>query len=144
MVNGSRRTRQYFVVADKKVRDIRNHVWLSLRRKWLKYIESRESPSCQESSVRILRSGSWILFLTCSTGKWRFWGNSNYRRAVINPAHVCFVLFCPFFSFVWWWGGGGGVGGEGSLKTTFELAHASCSLPEWQTVKLSYFAPCSL
>ena len=29
-------------------------------------------------------------FLTCPTGKWFFWRNSNYRRTVINPARRFF------------------------------------------------------
>ena len=42
-----------------------------------------------------------------------FWGNSNYRRTAINPAHQFF----------------------------FRLAHARYCLPEWQAVKLTFFAP---
>ena len=51
-----------------------------------------------------------------------FWGgNSNHRRTVIN-AHQNF-----FF---------------GLVEMTFGLVHASYSLPEWQAVKLTFFAPC--
>ena len=47
-------------------------------------------------------------------------GNSNYRRTVINPAHQIF---------------------GGLVEMTFGLVHASYSLPEWQAVKLTFFAP---
>ena len=49
-----------------------------------------------------------------------FWGNSNYRRNVINPAHQIFFRL---------------------VEMTFRLLHASYSLPEWQAVKLTFFAP---
>ena len=48
-------------------------------------------------------------------------GNSNYRRTVINPAHQIF---------------------GGLVEMTFGLVHASYSLPEWQAVKLTFFAHC--
>ena len=48
-------------------------------------------------------------------------GNSNYRRTVINPASQIF---------------------GGLVEMTFRLVHASYSLPEWQAVKLTFFAPC--
>ena len=47
-------------------------------------------------------------------------GNSNYRRTVINPAHQ--ILGEP-------------------VEMTFGLVHPSYSLPEWQAVKLTFFAP---
>ena len=47
-------------------------------------------------------------------------GNSNYRRTVINPAHQIF---------------------GGLVEMTFGLVHASYSLPEWQAVKMTFFAP---
>ena len=50
-----------------------------------------------------------------------FGGNSNYKTTVINPAHQIFF---------------------GLVKMTFGLVHASYSLPEWQAVKLTFFAPC--
>ena len=43
-------------------------------------------------------------------------------KPVINPAH-------PKFYF-------------GLIKLTLGLEHVSCSLPEWQAVKLTFFAPC--
>ena len=49
-----------------------------------------------------------------------FLGNSNYRRNVINPAHQIFFRL---------------------VEMTFGLVHASYSLPEWQAVKLTFFAP---
>ena len=52
----------------------------------------------------------------CSLG-----GNSNYRRIVINPATKRVL---------------------GLVEMTCGLVHASYSLPEWQAVKLTFFAPC--
>ena len=49
-----------------------------------------------------------------------FLGNSNYRRTENNSAHQNL--------------GGGGRGGVG-------LVHTSYSLPIWQAVKLTLFAP---
>ena len=49
-----------------------------------------------------------------------FLGNSNYRRNAINPAHQIFFRL---------------------VEMTFRLVHASYSLPEWQAVKLTFFAP---
>ena len=54
--------------------------------------------------------------------KWYFFRNLNNRRTVINPAHQIFF---------------------GLIEMTFGLVHASYSLPEWQAVKLTFFAPCS-
>ena len=51
-----------------------------------------------------------------------FGENSNYRGNVINPAHQ--IL-------------------GGLVEMTFGLVHASYSLPEWQAVKLTSFAPCT-
>ena len=48
-----------------------------------------------------------------------FWGNSNYRRIVINPANQK---------------------GFWETEMTCGLVHASYSLPEWQAVKLTFFA----
>ena len=48
-----------------------------------------------------------------------FLGNSKYRRIVVNPANQ--------------------KGFRGQLKG--KLVHASYSLPEWQAVKLTSFAP---
>ena len=53
-------------------------------------------------------------------GKWYFSRNLNNRRTVINPAHQIFF---------------------GLIEMTFGLVHASYSLPEWQAVKLTFFAP---
>ena len=49
-----------------------------------------------------------------------FFRNLNNRRTVINPAHQIFF---------------------GLIEMTFGLVHASYSLPEWQAVKLTFFAP---
>ena len=54
-------------------------------------------------------------------GKWYFFRNLSNRRTVINPAHQIFF---------------------GLIEMTFGLVHASYSLPEWQAVKLTFFAPC--
>ena len=50
-----------------------------------------------------------------------FGGNSNYRKIVINTANQK---------------------GFGLVEMTCGLVHASYSLPEWQAVKLTFFAPC--
>ena len=52
-----------------------------------------------------------------------FFRNSSNGRTVINPAHQIFF---------------------GLVEMTFGLVHASYSLPEWQAVKLTLFAPCFL
>ena len=51
-----------------------------------------------------------------------FGGNSNSRRTVVNPTHQIFLRL---------------------VEMTFGLVHASYSLPEWQAVKLTLFAPCN-
>ena len=50
-----------------------------------------------------------------------FGGNSNYIRIVINPANPKAIL--------------------GQVELTCGLVHASHSLPQWQAVKLTFFAP---
>ena len=55
-----------------------------------------------------------------------FIGNSNYRRIVISSANQKRVL------------------GYSVVEMTCGLVHASYSLPEWQVVKLTFFAPCML
>ena len=52
--------------------------------------------------------------VTCPVGKRCFWGNSNYRRIVL-----------------------------GLVEMTCGLVHAIYSLPKWQAVKLTFFAPCN-
>ena len=49
-----------------------------------------------------------------------FLENSNYRGNVINPAHQLFFRL---------------------VEMLFRLVQASYSLPEWQAVKLTFFAP---
>ena len=51
----------------------------------------------------------------------KFSWNSNYRRIVINPAH----------QKTFW----------EQAKMALELVHYSYSLPEWQAVKPTFFAP---
>ena len=50
----------------------------------------------------------------------KVFGNSNFRRTVINPAHPMF-----FFRL---------------HKKTTGLVHATYSFPKWQAVKLTFFA----
>ena len=68
--------------------------------------------------------------LKLSDGQVKFWGDSNYRRSVINPAHQNVL--------------GGGVGEGDLVKMTFGPVHAKSnySLSKWQAVKLTFFAPC--
>ena len=66
------------------------------------------------------------VLIKLSDGQVKFWGDSNYRRSVINPTHQ-------------------NVLGEGGLvKMTFGPVHAKSnySLSKWQAVKLTFFAPC--
>ena len=55
-------------------------------------------------------------------GKWSFLRNSNYRRTAKS------ILLIKRFL--------------GLVEMTFGLVNASFSLPEWQAVKLTFFAPC--
>ena len=70
-------------------------------------------------AIRLMNSV--LNFFNCPTGKGSFLGNSNYRRTVINPAHQ---------NFFW------------LVKKTLGLVDARFSLPKWQAVKLTFFAPC--
>ena len=54
-------------------------------------------------------------------GKWRFLRNSNYRRTVKS------ILLIKMFL--------------GLAEMTFGLVNASFSLPEWQALKKTFFAP---
>ena len=73
----------------------------------------------KESRVRlvifVLNLPDWQVLL--------FGGNSYYRRFVINPANQ---------KGLW-----------GLVEMTCGLVPASYSLPEWQAVKLTFFAPCT-
>ena len=60
--------------------------------------------------------------LTCLTGKWCFLGNSNNRRTVKS-----ILLVKPFL---------------GLFEMMSGLVNASFILPEWQAVKMIFFAPC--
>ena len=62
-----------------------------------------------------------ILFLTCPMGKWCFLRNTNNRRTVKSILLVKKVL--------------------GLVEMTSGLVNASFSLPEWQAVKMIFFAP---
>ena len=66
-------------------------------------------------------------------------GGFKLQKSCYQPCSCIVLLLLLLLLFIYFFFGGGG-----SFKTTFELAHASCSLPEWQAVKLPYFAPCSL
>ena len=73
-----------------------------------------------------------IAILTYPAGKWSFVGNLSYRRSVSTLGNE--------FFFLAGWGGGGG--GEGELvEMNFGLKHTSYSLPVWEAVKLTAFAP---
>ena len=61
-----------------------------------------------------------ILFLTCTMGKWCFLNNSNNRRIIL--------LIKKFLRLV---------------EMMSVLVNASFSLPEWEDVKMIFFAPCS-
>ena len=61
-------------------------------------------------------------------------GNLSYRRTVGNPGN----------EFVFWQGGGRGMEGEGKgelVEMNFGLKHTSYSLPVWEAIKLTVFAP---
>ena len=75
-----------------------------------------------------------IAILTYPAGKWSFVGNLSYRRTVGNPGN----------EFVFWQGGGRGMEGEGKgelVEMNFGLKHTSYSLPVWEAIKLTVFAP---
>ena len=75
------------------------------------------SPGLVDLAVGLVNS-----VINLPDGQVNFLGrNSNYRRTVINPAHQIF---------------------GGLVEMTFGLVHASYSLPEWQAVKLTFFAHC--
>ena len=77
-----------------------------------------DSPELLDFAVGLVNS-----ILNLPDKQVNFFGeNSNYRRNVINPAHQIF---------------------GGLVEMTFGLVHASYSLPEWQAVKLTSFAPCT-
>ena len=59
--------------------------------------------------------------LTCLTGKWIFLRNLNNRRTVKS-----ILLISMFF---------------GQVEMMFELVYSSFSLPEWQALKMTFFAP---
>ena len=74
-----------------------------------------DSPGLVDLAVRLVNS-----VINLPDGHVNFLGgNSNYRRTVINPAHQIF---------------------GGLVEMNFGLVHASYSLPEWQAVKLTFFA----
>ena len=77
--------------------------------------------ACKESRIQYMYPGAsgFVTGLVnpdfdLPEGQVKFWGNSNYRRTVINAAH----------------------------QKTLGLVHISNNLPEWQAVKPTFFAPC--
>ena len=77
--------------------------------------------ACKESRIQYMYPGAsgfaTVLVnpdFDLPKGQVKFWGNSNYRRTVINAAH----------------------------QKTLGLVHTSNNLPEWQAVKPTFFAPC--
>ena len=92
-------------------------------RSWRQQDEVKHKCLCQHTKK--VKSDSLglavgLVFLTCTTSKWIFLRNSYYRKTVINPAYQNL-----FFRLI---------------KMTLRLVYASCSLPEWQTVKVTFFA----
>ena len=75
------------------------------------------SPKLVDFAVGVVNS-----VLNLPNGQLNFFGgNSNSRITVINPAHQIFLRL---------------------VEMTLGKVHASYSLPEWQAVKLTSFAPC--
>ena len=68
----------------------------------------------------------------------KFLGYSNisHGRTVINPAHQFVCLFVGFVVVVVGFFFGGGL-----VEMTTGLATACLTLPEWQAVKVNFFAP---
>ena len=77
-----------------------------------------DSPGLVDFAIGLASSA-----LKLPDGQVMFHGNSNHKRTtVIKPVYqkLYFVL----------------------VEITFRLVHASYSLPEWEAVKLPFFAPC--
>ena len=91
-----------------------NYYSLSLQR--AKKVVS-DSPGLVEFAM-----GQVNLVSTCPMGKWSFLKNSNYRRTVKSILLIKALL--------------------GLVQMTFGLVNATFSLPKWQVVKLTFFAPC--
>ena len=89
----------------------------------------RHLPSMQRKSCPIawgqwiLLSGQCFLFLTCLTGKCCFLGRFKLQKDCYQSCQSKRVL--------------------GIVEMTCGLVHAIYSLPEWQAVKLIFFAPCT-
>ena len=76
------------------------------------------SPGLVDFAIGLVNS-----VLTCPTGKWYFLSNLNNRRTVKSILLVKKIL--------------------GLVEMTSGLVNASFSLPEWQAVKIIFFAPCT-
>ena len=74
-----------------------------------------------QCAKKVLSDSLGLVFVTCQTGKWSILRNSNYRRTV-KPITL--------IKKSW-----------GLVEMTFGLVNASFSLPEWQAVKMTFFAP---
>ena len=75
-----------------------------------------DSPGLVDFAVGLVNS-----VINLPDGQVNFLGRySYYRRNVINPAHQIF---------------------GGLVEMIFGIVHASYSLPEWQAVKTTFFAP---
>ena len=75
------------------------------------------SPGLMDFAIRLVNS-----LLNLPDGKWSSLRNSTYRRTVKS-----FLLFKKFW---------------GLFEMTFGLVNVSFSLPKWQAVKMTFFAPC--
>ena len=76
-----------------------------------------DSPLLVDFAIGLVNS-----VLTCPMGKWCFLRNSNNRRTMKS------ILLVKKFL--------------GLVEMTSGLVNASFSLPEWQAVKMIFFAPC--
>ena len=61
-----------------------------------------------------------VLNLLDRRGKWNFLRNYNHKRTVMFVSNLLIIRL---------------------VKMTFGLVHANCSLPKWEAVKLTFFAP---
>ena len=86
-------------------------------------------PACKESSVWYpgasrfcYWAGEFCSLLTCRNEQVKFLGEFKYHRRTVISAHQ--KMFCEL------------------VEITFWLVHVSYSLPGWQVVNLTFFAPC--
>ena len=79
-----------------------------------------DSPGLVDFAIGLV----FFLFLTCPTGKCCFLGKFKLQKD-------CYQV--PIKK---------GLGATAVVEMTCGLVHAIYSLPEWQAVKLTFFAPC--